>query len=101
VPNSQDGVPDATQDPIKPHATYTYRFTATRAAVGMYPLNGKSVPATAPVVAKSGEWVEVHYLNEGVMAHPLHLHGLDQLVIAKDGYPLAAPVGPASATPSS
>jgi FtsP/CotA-like multicopper oxidase with cupredoxin domain len=23
LPNSQDGVPDVTQDPIKPHATYT------------------------------------------------------------------------------
>lgn len=59
-------------------------------AVGLA-INGKSFPATAPVVAKLGEWVEVHYLNEGAMAHPMHLHGLDQLVIAKDGYPLPEP----------
>jgi FtsP/CotA-like multicopper oxidase with cupredoxin domain len=38
-----------------------------------------------------GAWVEVHYLNEGMTVHPMHLHGLDQLVIAKDGYPLPAP----------
>ena len=54
-------------------------------------LNGKSFPATAPVAAELGDWVEVHYLNEGLMLHPMHLHGLSQLVIAKDGYPLATP----------
>lgn len=138
IPNSEDGVPDITQAPIKPGETYTYRFTATRIGVGMYhshhnavhqvpnglagtflvgemplprgvkvsqeipmvlddsgvigfALNGKSFPATAPIVAKRGEWVELHYLNEGAMAHPMHLHGLDQLVIAKDGYPLKDP----------
>ena len=51
-------------------------------------LNGKSFPATAPVVAKQGEWVEVHYMNEGLQIHPMHLHGLPQLVIAKDGFPI-------------
>ena len=59
-------------------------------AIG-FSLNGKSFPATAPVVAKQGEWIQVHYLNEGVMAHPMHLHGMGQLVIAKDGFPLAQP----------
>lgn len=138
VPNAMDGVPDITQDPVKPGGSFTYSFTATRVAVGMYhshhdaamqvpnglagafligemprpagvhpvsetplflddsgtiglALNGKSFPATAPFVAKAGEWVEVHYLNEGVMAHPMHLHGLDQLVVAKDGFPLPNP----------
>ena len=56
-----------------------------------FTLNGKSFPATAPVVAKQGEWIKVHYLNEGVGAHPMHLHGMSQLVIAKDGFPLAQP----------
>ena len=59
-------------------------------AVGLS-LNGKSFPATAPITAKKGEWVAVHYLNEGGMPHPMHLHGLDQLVIAKDGFPLPDP----------
>lgn len=54
-----------------------------------FSLNGKSFPATAPISVKPGEWVLVHYLNEGVMAHPMHLHGLEQVVIAKDGFPLA------------
>ena len=55
-----------------------------------YSINGKSFPATAPIVAKQGEWIQVHYLNEGVMAHPMHMHGMPQLVIAKDGLPAAA-----------
>jgi manganese oxidase len=56
-----------------------------------YSLNGKSFPATAPIAAKRGEWVKVDYMNEGLQIHPMHLHGMSQLVIAKDGYPLANP----------
>ncbi len=54
-------------------------------------LNGKSFPATAPIVAKLGDWVEVNYFNEGLQIHPMHLHGLAQLVIAEDGYPVPEP----------
>ncbi len=54
-------------------------------------LNGKSFPATAPVIAHVGEWVEITYLNEGLQIHPMHLHGLPQLVIGKDGFPLPQP----------
>jgi FtsP/CotA-like multicopper oxidase with cupredoxin domain len=54
-------------------------------------LNGKSFPATAPVTAKQGDWVEIHYMNEGLQIHPMHLHGLPQLVIAKDGFPVPLP----------
>jgi manganese oxidase len=54
-------------------------------------LNGKSFPATAPVVTNLGDYVMVHYLNEGMMAHPMHLHGMVQKIIAKDGIPLAQP----------
>ena len=54
-------------------------------------LNGKSFPATAPVIAKVGETVEIDYFNEGLQIHPMHLHGLPQLVIGKDGFPLPQP----------
>jgi manganese oxidase len=50
-------------------------------------INGKSFPATAPVVAHLGDWVEVQYFNEGNMIHPIHLHGIAQMLIAKDGFP--------------
>jgi FtsP/CotA-like multicopper oxidase with cupredoxin domain len=56
-----------------------------------YALNGKSFPATAPIAAALGDWVEVQYMNEGSQIHPMHLHGMAQMVIAKDGYPLANP----------
>jgi uncharacterized cupredoxin-like copper-binding protein len=54
-------------------------------------LNGKAFPSTLPIMAKVGDWVQVDYYNEGLTVHPMHLHGIPQLVIAKDGYPLPAP----------
>ncbi len=56
-----------------------------------YSLNGKSFPATAPISTKVGDWILVHYFNEGTQIHPMHLHQFDQIVIAKDGYPLDEP----------
>ena len=59
-------------------------------AIG-FSLNGKSFPATAPIIAKPGDLVEINYFNEGLQIHPMHLHGIPQLVVAKDGFPLAQP----------
>jgi uncharacterized cupredoxin-like copper-binding protein len=56
-----------------------------------YSLNGKSFPATQPYSASIGDWVLIHYYNEGTQIHPMHLHQFDQIVVAKDGYPLDAP----------
>lgn len=56
-----------------------------------YSLNGKSFPATAPIVVNNGDWVLFHYFNEGTQAHPMHLHQFDQIVVAKDGFPLDQP----------
>jgi FtsP/CotA-like multicopper oxidase with cupredoxin domain len=138
TPNSQDGVPGITQDPVKPGQTFVYEFVARGPAVGMYhshhhadhqvpdgllgafligrqprppgvevtqeipmvlndagviglTLNGKSFPATAPIIARRDQWVEIHYFNEGLQIHPMHLHGLPQLVVAKDGFALPQP----------
>ena len=139
VPADMDGVPDITQDPIKPGESFTYEWVVREPMVGMYhshhnaqiqvpngllgafyagdmplpagtgpvtvdqpmvlndagvigySLNGKSFPATAPIVAKVGDWIKLDYMNEGMQIHPMHLHGMPQLVIAKDGYPLANP----------
>ena len=59
-------------------------------AIGLT-LNAKSFPATEPYVLKKGQQMLLHYYNEGLTAHPMHLHNNAQLVIAKDGYPLAQP----------
>jgi FtsP/CotA-like multicopper oxidase with cupredoxin domain len=59
--------------------------------LGGYTLNGKGFPATEPIVAKRGQTVRVRYMNEGMMIHPMHLHGMHQTVTHKDGWPLPAP----------
>ena len=56
-----------------------------------FSLNGKSFPATAPIVAGTGDWVLVHYFNEGTQIHPMHLHQFDQIVVAKDGFRIDQP----------
>ena len=56
-----------------------------------FTINGKSFPYTQPVIAKVGERVRIRYMNEGLMIHPMHLHGQPQRVFAKDGYNLPAP----------
>jgi manganese oxidase len=56
-----------------------------------YTINGKGFPATAPIVAKPGQKVRLRYMNEGLQIHPMHLHGMPQLVVSKDGWPLPQP----------
>jgi FtsP/CotA-like multicopper oxidase with cupredoxin domain len=137
VPNSMDGVPYLTQEPIKPGATFTYEFTLKNAGTHMYhshhnsmdqvnrgllgafivdpkdkssypaydreyvlvlndlnlgfTINGKSFPATEALTAKVGEKVLIRFLNEGVMNHPMHLHGMPMKVFQKDGWPVNPP----------
>ena len=56
-----------------------------------YTLNGKGFPATEPIVAKYGQKVRIRFMNEGMMIHPMHLHGMHMTVIDKDGWPLPQP----------
>ena len=56
-----------------------------------YTFNGKSFPATQPIVAKLGQKLRIRFMNEGMMIHPMHLHGMHMTVIAKDGWPVPAP----------
>jgi FtsP/CotA-like multicopper oxidase with cupredoxin domain len=56
-----------------------------------YTLNGKGFPATEPIVAKMGQKVRIRFMNEGMMIHPMHLHGMHMTVIDKDGWPQPAP----------
>lgn len=60
-------------------------------SLGGFTINGKGFPATKPVVAKLGQKLRIRYMNEGQMIHPMHLHGLPQLVFAKDGWNLPQP----------
>ena len=56
-----------------------------------YTLNGKGFPATEPIVAKLGDKVRIRFMNEGMMIHPMHLHGMHMTVIDKDGWPQPQP----------
>ena len=93
VPNGLAGAILVGHEPVPAGVEVTQRQVMILDDSGTigYALNGKSFPATAPIVAKAGEWVEVQYMNEGTQIHPMHLHGMPQVVMAKDGYPLATP----------
>jgi plastocyanin len=54
-------------------------------------LNGKAYPATDPIVANVGDTLKVTYHNEGLTCHPMHLHHVAQLVIAKEDWSLDSP----------
>jgi FtsP/CotA-like multicopper oxidase with cupredoxin domain len=56
-----------------------------------YTLNGKGFPATEPVKTKKGQKLRLRFMNEGMMIHPMHLHGMHMTVIAKDGWAQPAP----------
>jgi FtsP/CotA-like multicopper oxidase with cupredoxin domain len=60
-------------------------------AIGLS-LNGKSFPATQPYTGKVGDTVMVNYYNEGLLAHPMHLHQPVGWTIAKDGKELLVPI---------
>lgn len=134
VPNSMDGVPVITQDPVMPGESFTYEFTLKNSGTHMYhphfnateqitegllgafvvrdpsepevavdqtivlndgplgfTINGKGFPATAPIALSQGQTLRLRYMNEGLQIHPMHLHGLVQRVVSKDGYRLPRP----------
>ena len=78
------------RDDKEPKVDLDYAMILNDGPLG-YTLNGKSFPATEPLVVKKGQRVRIRYMNEGLQIHPMHLHGMPQQVIAKDGYPLPQP----------
>jgi FtsP/CotA-like multicopper oxidase with cupredoxin domain len=74
----------------EPQVDADYVMVLNDSGIGLT-INGRGFPHTQPIVAKLGETIRVRYMNEGLLIHPMHLHGLPQQVIAKDGWPLASP----------
>ncbi len=56
-----------------------------------FTINGKSYPATEAITANQGQLIRLRFLNPSQTIHPMHLHGTDMAIVAKDGEPLAAP----------
>jgi FtsP/CotA-like multicopper oxidase with cupredoxin domain len=74
----------------EPEVSADYTMVLNDSGIG-FTINGKSFPYTQPIIAKLGDKIRVRYMNEGLMIHPMHLHGIPQLVFAKDGFYLPAP----------
>jgi Cu/Ag efflux protein CusF len=47
--------------------------------------NGKSGPATTPLLVKQGERVRIRLVNLGMDHHPVHLHGVQFVVTGSEG----------------
>ncbi|MFL5726795.1 MAG: multicopper oxidase family protein [Chloroflexota bacterium] len=60
-------------------------------SLGGFTINGRGFPATSPIVATIGDTIAIRFMNEGVMMHPWHLHGMPMQVVARDGYALPQP----------
>jgi FtsP/CotA-like multicopper oxidase with cupredoxin domain len=77
-------------DPQDPGVDVDYPMVLNDGPLG-FTLNGKGFPATEPLVVNRGDTVRIRYMNEGLLIHPMHLHGLPQRVIAVDGHLLERP----------
>ncbi len=74
----------------EPRVDGEYIMVLNDAGIGLT-INGRSFPSTQPIVAKLGDRIRIRYMNEGLQIHPMHLHGMYQQVIAKDGATLPTP----------
>ncbi len=74
----------------EPAVSGDYAFILNDSTLG-FTINGRGFPYTQPIVAKLGDKIRVRYMNEGFMIHPMHLHGIPQQVVAKDGWPVPMP----------
>jgi FtsP/CotA-like multicopper oxidase with cupredoxin domain len=50
-----------------------------------FTINGKAFPAAEPWQVNEGDLVRVRVINISNLAHPMHLHGMDFKLVAKDG----------------
>ena len=83
---------DCTTTPVPAFAAHDKEYTEILSDGPMgFSINGKGFPATSPIVAKVGEKTLVRFMNEGLIIHPMHLHGHRMTVVAKDGNFLPLP----------
>jgi len=84
-------------DPKDPAERYDRKYGVSQDIVwisndtiGGFTINGRGFPATYPISAKRGETILIRFMNEGIMTHPWHVHGVHFRVVARDGYPLGS-----------
>ena len=78
---------DPKPDPVKYDREYVW---ISNDQLGGFTINGHGFPAVVPVLAAAGEKIRVRFMNEGIMMHPWHLHGMPMRVIERDGWPLGS-----------
>jgi manganese oxidase len=83
---------ECTTTPVPAFAEHDTEYTEvlTDGPLG-FGINGKGFPATQPIVTKVGERTLLRFMNEGLIIHPMHLHGHTMTVVAKDGNFLPEP----------
>lgn len=84
--------PELLEQGFKATPDQTINMVLNDAGVIGLSLNGKSFPATQSYKGKVGDTVMVNYFNEGLLAHPMHLHQPVGWIIAKDGKELLVPI---------
>ncbi len=78
---------DPKPEPVKYDREYVW---ISNDELGGFTINGHGFPAVIPVLAAKDEVVRIRFMNEGIMMHPWHLHGMTMRVIARDGHPLGS-----------
>ncbi len=53
-----------------------------------FTINGKAFPSNEAWTVKEGDLVRIRISNISNLVHPMHLHGQDFVVVAKDGEPI-------------
>ncbi|MBI4843477.1 MAG: multicopper oxidase domain-containing protein [Nitrospirae bacterium] len=80
--------------PVNHHTFFITEWSTGKDAhtkgIDYYTMNGKSFPATGNIAVKKGERVRITFVNIGAQIHPMHLHGHQFMVVAKDGNPVPA-----------
>lgn len=76
---SLDRASGATRPPMEMEGMLPNYFT----------INGKSFPATETIKVRRGQRVLLRLVGAGQFVHPMHLHGTDFRIVAKDGHPVS------------
>jgi manganese oxidase len=93
APGSEEGMPG--MDGMGGMHGMGDRDDAVEAAMSMdydyFTINGRAFPDTVPLEVRQGDLVRLRFINPSQTIHPMHLHGTDMAVFAKDGETLAQP----------
>lgn len=65
----------------------TYKLNKFNLQPNFFTINGKSFPATKPLITRYGEKVRMRFINKSSSSHSMHVHGHDFQVVSVNGFP--------------